>query len=175
MSANAVNASSTSDKSTADYCFWLVRADTPGRKYLCITERNGVPSVERAPDAETATGADAGDPKAMLRMGNAALSNGDGKAAIDWLSKAASRNLPAAMCELGDIYRNGVLAEKNSENALHWYLAAHGQGFWVATYQLASMYEVGEGVVQDRVKAARLFKQAAASGDLDALTATSAP
>ncbi|GEM_PF-215306 len=89
---------------------------------------------------------------------------GDYKKAHDeWLPLAEARD-PAAMRNLGHLYRRGLGVEMSFAKALSWYKQAADMGFDRAQANVATMYLKGEGVEQDYSEAAKWFTKAARNG-----------
>ena len=59
--------------------------------------------------------------------------------------------------------------KKDTKKAFELYSSAAEQGYPVALYNLASLYENGEAVEKDLAKAFELYNEAAEQGDEDAL------
>jgi TPR repeat protein len=89
---------------------------------------------------------------------------GDYKAALAEWMPLAEANDPAAMRNVGHMYRRGLGAPQDYSQALKWYRRAADLGFGRAQANVASMYLKGEGVPQDYVKAAEWFTKAARNG-----------
>ncbi len=153
----------------SNYCEWSNVVNAASPTYLCF--RRGLCLVGKLPplDANTSANADAGDPAAMLLLGNDAISRGNTVAGIDWLEKSAAKGSIAAMCELGDIYRIGTIAATDYPQAIHWYHRALERGSSLAMMRLSGMYGVGQGVDKNADEAARLTILAAQSGNVDAM------
>jgi len=89
---------------------------------------------------------------------------GDYKLAFDeWLPLAES-NDPAAMRNLGHLYRRGLGVDMDFEKAMSWYMQAANMGFDRAQANVGSMYLKGQGAKQDYVKASEWFTKAARNG-----------
>jgi len=89
---------------------------------------------------------------------------GDYKTAMNEWMVLAEKNDPAAMRNIGHLYRLGLGTDVNYERALHWYKRASELGFARAQANVASMYLKGQGVAQDYVQAADWFTKAARNG-----------
>lgn len=93
-----------------------------------------------------------------------AYEQGDYKKAHDeWLPLAEDRD-PAAMRNLGHLYRRGLGVEKSFSKALSWYKRAADMGFDRAQANVGTMYLKGEGVEADFSEAAKWFTKAARNG-----------
>lgn len=91
---------------------------------------------------------------------------GDYKKAHDeWLPLAEDKD-PAAMRNLGHLYRRGLGVEQDFVKALDWYKRAAEMGFDRAQANVGTMYLKGQGVAQDYVKAAEWFTKAARNGHM---------
>ena len=89
--------------------------------------------------------------------------------AIKWYEEAADQNEPSAMCNLGDLYREGLGGLSRSfYSAVQWYERAaeleHAPGQWA----LGMRYYLGEGVPKDVDEAIKLFLKAANQDDTPA-------
>ena len=88
-------------------------------------------------------------------------------AAVKWLTKSAKAGNADAACELGMLYESGSYADTppvNPTKAAQWYAEASAHGGGCGTFGLAALYQAGEGVTKDPVKAGQLFAQAASRG-----------
>ena len=82
------------------------------------------------------------------------------KAMQEW-QQLAQKDDPAAMRNVGHLYRRGLGVDQDFTKALSWYKRAAEMGFDRAQANVASMYLRGQGVEQDYVKAASWFTKAA--------------
>ncbi len=89
---------------------------------------------------------------------------GDYKTAFDEWKPLAEDNDPAAMRNLGHLYRKGLGVPQDYNKAFSWYKRAAEMGFRRAQANVASMYLKGQGIDQDYVKAAEWFTRAAQNG-----------
>jgi TPR repeat protein len=85
------------------------------------------------------------------------------------LEKAAGNaGIAEADCEAGFLYQTGSFAQgpppPDPKDAAPWYLKAAALGNPCGEFGLAALYQSGQGVAKDEVKAAALFAQAAAQG-----------
>ena len=87
----------------------------------------------------------------------------DRKKARYWAEKAAAQGNDTGEVVLGMLNKYSFPPEKNMEKAVEWYVKAAAQGNIVAQYQLAEIYEKGEGVPQD-LKKSRYYYEEAAKG-----------
>ena len=106
-----------------------------------------VPPAARGKTFEDATAANArGDPAGALRLWQALAENGDARAQV----------------QLGVLAYTGTGGTaKNGAEAARWFRLAADQGHLIAQYNLAAMYERGEGVPQDYVLAHQWYNLAA--------------
>ncbi len=82
--------------------------------------------------------------------------------AAHWYEKAANAGNLDATADLGEIYQNGEAGrKKNMAEALRLYRVAADRGNAHGLYHLGRLYEWGDGVVQDRDEAIRLYRLAA--------------
>ncbi|MEH6403445.1 MAG: hypothetical protein V7750_08760 [Sneathiella sp.] len=89
---------------------------------------------------------------------------GDYKVAYnEWLPLAENDD-PAAMRNIGHLYRRGLGVDLDHSKALAWYMRAANMGFDRAQANVGAMYLKGEGVRQDYVKASEWFTKAARKG-----------
>ncbi|MFT6558255.1 hypothetical protein [Sneathiella sp.] len=94
----------------------------------------------------------------------AAYEQGDYKTAYDnWLPLAEDDD-PAAMRNIGHLFRRGLGVEKDFSLALKWYKRAANMGFDRAQANVGTMYLNGEGVDQNFTEAASWFTKAARNG-----------
>src|SRR6266566_2273813 len=70
-----------------------------------------------------------------------------------------------AQFDLGWMYDEGKSVERDSTEAVNWYLKAAEQGLAQAQFTLGVMYHTGQGVVKDETQAARWYRKAADRGD----------
>ncbi|MAZ03759.1 MAG: hypothetical protein CMN56_11540 [Sneathiella sp.] len=81
----------------------------------------------------------------------------------EWLP-LAQKNDPAAMRNVGHMYRRGLGVPQDFAKAMTWYKRAATIGFDRAQANVAGMYLAGEGVKQDYAQAANWFARAAQQG-----------
>ena len=84
--------------------------------------------------------------------------------AFYWLRRAANRQFPQALFELGLAYKNGWVVIENNEKAFALIRTAAEIGYQPAQFHLGLMYEKGEGVVKDVAKAISWFREVAKKG-----------
>lgn len=89
----------------------------------------------------------------------------DLREAKHWYRRSARLGDPKAMFSLGQIAYN----ENMYETAEYWFVMAHKHGRTRALYWLGKLYWRGQGVSRDRVKAMKLFEQAARANDYEAM------
>ncbi|WP_201587263.1 tetratricopeptide repeat protein [Psychrobacter sp. HII-4] len=75
-----------------------------------------------------------------------------------------------AQYDIGAIYLEGKIVEKDYDKALKWLLKAANQGHPLAQYNLGWVYEDGMGVPQDYNKSTGWFQKSAEQGFVDAQT-----
>jgi TPR repeat protein len=109
-----------------------------------------------------------GLPDAILAMGwfyfNGFGTSQDLREAEYWYRRSARIGEPKAMFSLGQI----AYDEKSFEVASYWFELAHKHGHIRSLYWLGKLHWRGQGVPRDRVKATKLFEQAARANDPEA-------
>jgi TPR repeat protein len=80
------------------------------------------------------------------------------------IEKAAAKNHPAALYQLGTIYDNGDFARQNTAKAAELIAGAARARYWQAEYWMGVAYEVGRGVARNRPSALALLDRAAGDG-----------
>jgi len=106
--------------------------------------------------------------------------NGEGipknlQQALEWLEKSATQGHPPAEYRLAQIYANGELSLlKDKRKAFEWYEKAATQTEWesvdfFAQKELADMYDQGDGIPQNKQKAAEWYKKSWDHGNSTAL------
>jgi len=103
----------------------------------------------------------------MLRKGQGVEK--DLKAAAEKMERAADAGLVSAQADLGDMLLNGE--PRNVAAAFPWLARAATAGHPLAAFQLAQLYETGDGVPKSPEMARKLYGQAAAAGLEDAAKA----
>eukprot|EP00698_Gefionella_okellyi_P019791 TRINITY_DN6120_c0_g2_i1.p1 TRINITY_DN6120_c0_g2~~TRINITY_DN6120_c0_g2_i1.p1 ORF type:complete len:326 (+),score=38.64 TRINITY_DN6120_c0_g2_i1:82-978(+) len=73
-----------------------------------------------------------------------------------------------ALCDLGDLYRNGSGVPPDESRALQLYCCSAQQGYRTAQYRLGWCYENAEGVERDMQQAVQWYTRAAEQGSSDA-------
>lgn len=97
------------------------------------------------------------------------LNEGDNKLGFEMLLSSAEENSTTAMMQLGSIYVNGDLLEKDLVKAVGWYLkAATVKSEPEAMINLGLFYLGGIGVERNPIKAKQFFKDAANLGSGEA-------
>lgn len=89
---------------------------------------------------------------------------GDYKTAFNEWLPLAKNNDPAAMRNIGHMYRRGLGTAQDYAKAMTWYKRAATIGFDRAQANVAGMYLEGEGVEKDYAQAANWFARAAQQG-----------
>ena len=83
---------------------------------------------------------------------------------LEELKASAEQGNAAAQWQLGSMYQDGILVEKDVATAVHWYRLAACQGIHEAQYRLGKMYSLGLGVAQDLTTAYMWFYLSAIDG-----------
>jgi len=89
--------------------------------------------------------------------------------AYESIKKDAERGNRISQYIIGcySFYALGVIAHDET-TATHWWTLSANQGYTPAIFNLACAYQQGQGIKSDLFEAARLFKEAAKSDDIDA-------
>lgn len=82
--------------------------------------------------------------------------------AQQWYQKAADANSSEGQFYLGTLYRS----KQQYLQAVEWLTKSAAQKYMPASYRLGKMYDIGEGVNKDHIKAYEYFEQAAKMGHL---------
>ena len=88
--------------------------------------------------------------------------------ALRWYSRGAELGDPEAQNNLGTLFLNALVCERDPAQAVHWYRKSAEQGLAVAQYNLAKRYDLGDGIKQNSVEARKWYEKAAVQGDTDA-------
>ncbi|MZR31931.1 tetratricopeptide repeat protein [Sneathiella litorea] len=102
--------------------------------------------------------------RADFNDGVTAYEAGDYTAAFNEWLPLAKNNDPAAMRNIGHMYRRGLGVAQDFPKAMTWYKRAATIGFDRAQANVAGMYLAGEGVEKDYAQAANWFARAAQQG-----------
>lgn len=114
--------------------------------------------------------AQAHKPAAQAELGLYYFRAGAYERALPWLEKAAQKKNAEGLFGLGLCYERGVCGpEANLKKAVKYYQKAAAKNQPAALYQLAVMYQNGEGVRANPRKALAYLHRAAAQNDEDAL------
>jgi serine/threonine protein kinase len=89
--------------------------------------------------------------------------------AMALLRKAADLGDSRAMQELGEMYMEGSVVDKNDEEAAKWFRKGADKGNTAAMLYLGGMYRLGNGVEQSDTDAANWFRKAADAGNSAAM------
>jgi tRNA A-37 threonylcarbamoyl transferase component Bud32 len=89
--------------------------------------------------------------------------------AMTLLRKAADLGDSRAMQELGEMYMEGAVVDKNDEEAAKWFRKGADKGNTAAMLYLGVMYQLGNGVEQSETDAANWFRKAADAGNSAAM------
>jgi TPR repeat protein len=112
-----------------------------------------------------------GDVTAMRELGFAYLDGkvlpSDGNSAVAWLNKAAAAGDLPAQVGLGYAYLQGYPVRRDSALAAEWFIKTADRNA-LASFALATLYDVGDGVPIDPDKAVQYMKKAAELGDAEA-------
>lgn len=87
---------------------------------------------------------------------------------VKWLSIAAEKDEPSALCDLALCYLNGDGVEKNVDKAYELLKKASAKEDIIAHNNLGYFYEKGFGAAKDEKKAVHHYKLAANEGGVDA-------
>ena len=101
--------------------------------------------------------AEAGHPRAQLRLGQMLDGADDDRRAIQWYRRAAASGLGQAQHALGRMYAAGEGIEQDLSLALKWFTQAANGGHPPAIRVLATAYELGDLAVEVDYDAARLW------------------
>lgn len=115
--------------------------------------------------------AQAGNAIAQHLVANQLLSRNDPEVAHEavlWLRRAAEAGFPPALFQMGVIFCQGQLLEKDLTEGVRWYERAAQQGHALALYNLGVMVAKGMGVEADVEKGMEMMKRAEAEGALGA-------
>ena len=111
------------------------------------------------------------DPRAVfdnaIRALNAALDNGQQRAAIREIERAADLGHPPAQLQLGEMRKLGQILEQDLTQARTWYRRAANGGNVLAMHRLGVMTSRGEGGPSDLIASVSWFEKSANLGLLD--------
>lgn len=111
--------------------------------------------------------AECGDRGAQAALGAIYLSGTivpqSDREALHWFTEAARQGDTASQIAVADLLRDSRQVEHNRATAAAWYRTASAHDP-VAGWRLGQMYESGDGLPQDYVHAAALYRQAAIAG-----------
>lgn len=86
---------------------------------------------------------------------------------LEELRERAEQGDSCAKFEIGEIYYEGKLVEKNIQTAVEWFeKAADDYKEKFSQMKLGRMYEIGDGVEQDYLKAIKYYERAAFTSPL---------
>ena len=86
---------------------------------------------------------------------------------LEELKERAEQGDSCAKFEIGEIYYEGKLVEKNIQTAVEWFeKAADDYKEKFSQMKLGRMYEIGDGVEQDYLKAIKYYERAAFTSPL---------
>ena len=89
-----------------------------------------------------------------------AYDRADYKSALKVWMDSAEAGDPEAMTTVGEIYERGIGGAPNYPAAVIWYQKAADKNYSRALFDLGTLYEQGNGVDQDSLKALNLYRQA---------------
>jgi TPR repeat protein len=107
----------------------------------------------------------------LFAEGVALLEQENYEPAAELIMRAAEMGDSAAQCQLGFLYENGFFGNPNDDEAVRWYRKSAEQCLPNGQFRLGACYQLGKGVAQDYLEAARLFSLAARRGHADAAEA----
>lgn len=87
---------------------------------------------------------------------------------IDYIQKAAEKNVVEAQHLMAQYYESGYYVKKNKKKAFYWYLRAANEGYEAVYEKVAECYEKGRGVEQNDHKAAKWYRKAEELGSTTA-------
>jgi len=96
-------------------------------------------------------------------------SGGKSAEAVALLRKAADLGDSRAMQDLGEMFMEGAVVDKNDEEAAKWFRKGADKGNTAAMLYLGGMYRLGNGVEQSDTDAANWFRKAADAGNSAAM------
>lgn len=112
--------------------------------------------------------AEAHDPRSMMEMSRRLILGvgiaKDPQAGAGWMLRAAELGSSEAAFNVGVMYENGFVVERNSTHAAEWYRRAADKGLPVAEHNLALLLRQGKGVPRDGEQAIKLLLAAAHQG-----------
>ncbi len=134
---------------------------------------DGSPTVASL-DPEVRKSAEAGDPEAQFRLGEALLLDPahtpeNSKDAVRWLKTAAENGHTEAMIYLGRLSRTGVGVLQDFDLSAKWIRTAARRGHPEGMLELGRLYRDGIGVDKDLILAYAWFNRASAARNIDAV------
>ena len=84
---------------------------------------------------------------------------------MKWYKRAAFKDNPAAISNIGNLYWTGKGVRKNTNRAIQYYIMAAERTHPRAQYFLAEAYLDGKGISKDTAKAVELYRKAAENGE----------
>lgn len=105
----------------------------------------------------------------QLYLGQSCLNQQRYHEAFQYFDIAARSGHPSALNMLGRAYERGWGVDRNTQHAARLFNQAHHGGEGWASFNLADLYLVGDGVPHDRARAYHLYIHAAQKGVLKAL------
>lgn len=116
------------------------------------------------PDADLISTAAAGQPEAQYRLGAGYFAGGEIRAALEWLTRAADRDVPDAQNMLGVIYVNGIGVACQPSKASELFAAAARHGLKESHFNLSGLLLSGWMAQADESAALNHLLQAAELG-----------
>jgi TPR repeat protein/serine/threonine protein kinase len=134
-------------------------ADVPGVRAPLLDAAKATPACERAttefPDAL----------RLQYQLGRAHEKAKNYQEARHSYTRAAEQGYPAAMAELGDVYRYAQGVPRDYEEARRWYNKGIEAGSATAMVNLGDLHRLGNGVSRDHAQAHRWYLRAADLGN----------
>ena len=146
--------------------YFLTRPETPSPLAAPVSATALEPEIRKA--------AEAGDPEAQFRLGEALLQDPartpeNSAKAVRWLEMASENGNTEAMIVLGRLSRTGVGVLQNFGHTAKWIETAAARGNPEGMLELGRLYRDGIGMDKDLVRAYVWFNRASAARNLDAV------
>lgn len=149
------------------------KGDGPGTPETFLGLQAYANGHDEAADKAWQSGAEAGDPLAMVALGDQEVRLGleegwaeDGlKKAHDWYQKAADAGSPLGISKIAWLYDEGHHVEADEAEATAWYMKAAEAGEPTAMRKVGDSFRDGKGVAPDIVIAVRWYVWAGEAGD----------
>ena len=88
---------------------------------------------------------------------------------LQWLETSANLNYPKSQYDLGMLYLNGYVVDKNIKKAYKWLIASANHNYVEAQYQLGLLFLDGKFIEKDLKRAFNFFKAAAKNNKPEAI------